>query len=326
MAGWGGGAADGAGGVGGLIAVHSPAHGVHFCAYDGNGNVVGLVDSTGQISARYDYDPFGGPLRVSGQPIAYDHPFRFSTKRTDLTTDLVHYEYRVYSPTLGRWLSRDPLGERPHGNLYSFVANDPQGRLEKLGLEDFLLMAPPLTHTEVAALALAHKDLVAGFLSYFRGSYRMARFTFRYCGCCGDTQRTTAKLELRLTQVLMKEALSNEQLREIAWTHARRRFGNDPCRIVGKCAAGTATSFVLTSGIGPTGRVVGVSISAGAATGDALHECAKTLELIREEFPGAYDGLTDILGLYEQLPLEHRQQFIDNIIGRVLSGRSAIED
>jgi len=39
------------------------------------------------------------------------NPFRFSTKRTDNTTDLVLYEYRAYSPTLGRWLNRDPIGE-----------------------------------------------------------------------------------------------------------------------------------------------------------------------------------------------------------------------
>jgi len=35
---------------------------------------------------------------------------RFSTKRTGDGTGLVLYEYRVYSPALGRWLSRDPIG------------------------------------------------------------------------------------------------------------------------------------------------------------------------------------------------------------------------
>jgi len=61
--------------------------------------------------AHYEYGPFGEPIRVTG-PAAAMNPFRFSTKRTDPTTELLLYEYRAYSPTLGRWLSRDPMNER----------------------------------------------------------------------------------------------------------------------------------------------------------------------------------------------------------------------
>ncbi len=39
------------------------------------------------------------------------NPWRFSTKLYDSVWDLVHYEYRVYSPGLHVWLSRDPIGE-----------------------------------------------------------------------------------------------------------------------------------------------------------------------------------------------------------------------
>jgi len=105
---------DGAGGVGGLLWVsnfQSPI-GTHFVGYDGNGNVVALVSATsGSETARYEYGPFGEALRVTGSA-ANQNPFRFSTKRTDNTTDLVVYEYRAYSPCLGRWLSRDPIVER----------------------------------------------------------------------------------------------------------------------------------------------------------------------------------------------------------------------
>jgi RHS repeat-associated protein len=84
---------------------------VHFVTYDGNGNVWILVSaSTGTETARYEYGPFGEPLRLTGSA-AGSNPFRFSTKRTEDGTGLVLYEYRAYSPTLGRWLSRDPVGE-----------------------------------------------------------------------------------------------------------------------------------------------------------------------------------------------------------------------
>ncbi len=108
---------DGAGGVGGLlwVTLHTAsgsAAGTHFTAYDGNGNVVALVSATtGTETARYEYGPFGEAIRATG-PAASLNPFRFSTKRTCNTTDLVLYEYRAYSPVLGRWLSRDPIEER----------------------------------------------------------------------------------------------------------------------------------------------------------------------------------------------------------------------
>jgi len=105
---------DGAGGVGGLLWVRmatGPAAGTHFVCYDGNGNVWNLVSATtGTETARYEYGPFGEPLRLSG-PAALSNPFRFSTKRAEDFTGLVLYEYRPYSPTSGRWLSRDPVHE-----------------------------------------------------------------------------------------------------------------------------------------------------------------------------------------------------------------------
>src|SRR5688572_18262174 len=65
---------QGAGGVGGLICFkqHSGSLvGSHFAAYDGNGNVMALVDgSTGVSSARYEYDPFGQTIRASGPTAA----------------------------------------------------------------------------------------------------------------------------------------------------------------------------------------------------------------------------------------------------------------
>src|SRR5207244_5342445 len=51
---------DGAGGIGGLLAVTDPAQGTHFVACDGNGNVAALVSaSSGAASAVYECEPFG---------------------------------------------------------------------------------------------------------------------------------------------------------------------------------------------------------------------------------------------------------------------------
>ena len=130
---------DGAGGVGGLlwVTLHTasgPAAGTHFAAYDGNGNVVALSAATdGSPTACYEYGPFGELIRISG-PAAALNTFRFSTKRSDSTTDLVLYDYRAYNPVLGRWLSRDPIEEVGGRNLYALVVNVPTSRADVLGL------------------------------------------------------------------------------------------------------------------------------------------------------------------------------------------------
>jgi RHS repeat-associated protein len=127
------GSLQGAGGVGGLLAVKPLSGAAHFAAYDGNGNVSALVDgSTGSISAQYEYGPFGELIRASGPMAA--NPLRFSTKYADDETDFIYYGYRFYNPSTGRWPNRDPIGEKGGLNLYVFAHNtpinafDPDGR------------------------------------------------------------------------------------------------------------------------------------------------------------------------------------------------------
>ena len=143
------GSAQGAGGVGGLLEVSDAVNGVSFVAYDGNGNVAGLVAANGGgSSAVYEYGPFGEVLRATG-PMAKNNPFRFSTKYDDDETGLLYYGYRYYNASTGRWLSRDPVEEpgftilNSDGNtgdagpaLYGFVGNDPVDDTDDLGLLD----------------------------------------------------------------------------------------------------------------------------------------------------------------------------------------------
>jgi len=62
------------------------------------------------------------------------NPFRFSTKYQDDETGLVYYGYRYYDPGTGRWLSRDPIGERGGLNLYAYVGNNPVNFYDPYGL------------------------------------------------------------------------------------------------------------------------------------------------------------------------------------------------
>ena len=105
---------QGAGGVGGLLMVvkgrANPPGEPLFPSCDANGNISEYVDGGGSVVAQYEYDAFGNEISRSGAE-AQSIPFRFSTKYFDDETSLYYYGYRYYSPTLGRWINRDPLVE-----------------------------------------------------------------------------------------------------------------------------------------------------------------------------------------------------------------------
>jgi RHS repeat-associated protein len=109
--------------------------GVSFVAYDGNGNVSGLVRGTdGSSAARYEYDPFGQTLRSSGE-LGETNNIRFSSKYTDKESDFAYYGYRFYNPSMGRWPSRDPIIEQGGVGIYAFCKNEPISNVDVLGRE-----------------------------------------------------------------------------------------------------------------------------------------------------------------------------------------------
>ncbi len=152
-----------AGGVGGLLAISDHVgENTYYPAYDGNGNIVALLnpdpDSWAEMHpAIYEYNAFGETIRATG-PAADINPFRFSTKYHDSETDLYYYGFRYYSPGTGRFLNRDPINEpgsqlirdvKKEGdwaeelNLYAFVENDPVNRLDGFGLQSVGPSPPP---------------------------------------------------------------------------------------------------------------------------------------------------------------------------------------
>ena len=123
---------QGAGGVGGLLAVS--VDGVFYIpCYDHNGNIILYISETGSIAAQYTYDPYGNIIESSG-PLADVFSFGFSTQYHDRETGMVSYKFRFYRPDLGRWLNRDPIEEEGSASLYVFCGNNPQWYYDILGL------------------------------------------------------------------------------------------------------------------------------------------------------------------------------------------------
>src|SRR5262249_18480612 len=81
------------------------------------GSTLALTDGSGNIQSQYTYDPFGNTSEagvISGNPSAY------SGRELD-ATGLYFYRARYYNPSLGRFISEDPIGFGGGQNLYSFV-------------------------------------------------------------------------------------------------------------------------------------------------------------------------------------------------------------
>jgi RHS repeat-associated protein len=139
---------QGAGGVGGLLAIKPTSSNPIFVAYDGNGNVNGLIDAaTGTTSGQFEYGPFGETIRLT--PNANNQsPFRFSTKYTDDESDFIYYGYRYYNASTGRWLSRDPIENWDEPNGYSCEKNSPLSFIDPNGLDALPIpvpTGPPIT-------------------------------------------------------------------------------------------------------------------------------------------------------------------------------------
>jgi RHS repeat-associated protein len=133
---------EGAGGIGGLLALsrHSstPGNPTRHAFYhaDGNGNITALVNPEGVLVAEHHYDPYGRDAGNSG-PWAALNTYRYSSKEWHAASQLVSYTYRWYDPELQRWLNRDPSEEASDRNLYRYVSNMPTIRVDPFGLVEW---------------------------------------------------------------------------------------------------------------------------------------------------------------------------------------------
>ncbi|OGV34729.1 MAG: hypothetical protein A2020_00325 [Lentisphaerae bacterium GWF2_45_14] len=121
------GSLQGAGGVGGLLAVNN-----YLTIYDGNGNVMNYIDAAdGTTKAEFEYRP-DGTFSIKIDSLNLAEAASFSTKPYDPILDATIYQLRILKN--GRWLSRDPINEQGGNALYVFVDNDSINYFDYLGL------------------------------------------------------------------------------------------------------------------------------------------------------------------------------------------------
>ncbi len=121
---------------------------VAYYNHDGNKNVIDISTKNFELIEHYDIFPFGSTMDA----LKATNSWRVSSEFHDSDTDTTYYNYRHYSSTLGRWLSRDlhdskqisPIDLDSLESTYIFVSNRMIDTIDWLGLKDeFRDCTPP---------------------------------------------------------------------------------------------------------------------------------------------------------------------------------------
>ena len=106
---------------------------------DMHGNVVQLLDESGNVTKTYEYDSFGNEVKPEKK---VENPYRYCGEYYDKETEEVYLRARYYEPGVGRFITRDTYtGESDEPlslHLYTYCENDgvnmvdPSGHWSKL--------------------------------------------------------------------------------------------------------------------------------------------------------------------------------------------------
>ena len=111
-----------------------------YYTHDAQFNTTALVTPAGAVAERYMYDPYGKvtiyePDWSDEQSrTTHDNEILYCGCRHDPETGLYHVRYRYYHPTLGRWITTDPIGYGDGMNRYQYVGGRPTALVDPLGL------------------------------------------------------------------------------------------------------------------------------------------------------------------------------------------------
>ena len=92
---------------------------------DMHGNVVQLLDESGNVTKTYEYDSFGNEVKPEKKD---ENPYRYCGEYYDKETEEVYLRARYYQPSVGRFITRDTYtGESNEPlslHLYTYCEND----------------------------------------------------------------------------------------------------------------------------------------------------------------------------------------------------------
>ena len=103
---------------------------VYYYLLNAQGDVMGLIDSNGDLVVNYLYDAWGRVVRRAGSmstTLGANNPLRYRGYVYDTETGLYYLQSRYYNPTWGRFINADnQLRYTPLGlNMFAYCLNNP---------------------------------------------------------------------------------------------------------------------------------------------------------------------------------------------------------
>ena len=128
------------------------------------GDVIGILDNSGEAVVEYTYDAWGNILSVTGSlasAVGQANPFRYRGYYYDTETGLYYLNSRYYDPQVGRWINADNTaflgadGTPLSYNLFAYCKNNP------------VMGYDPTGHFGLMGAIIATGAIVGGLLGAF---------------------------------------------------------------------------------------------------------------------------------------------------------------
>ena len=108
---------------------------IYFYIRDVLGNIIGILNNSGVIVSKFDYDAFGNIINQTGTVISN---FRYKGYYYDTDIELYYLKSRFYNPVLLRFITPDSIDYLDSSsiiglNLYAYCGNDPINMIDEEG-------------------------------------------------------------------------------------------------------------------------------------------------------------------------------------------------
>lgn len=226
-----------------LLARMKPNGNLQYYHNDIRGSVTMMTDENGEITHQYQYEDFGW-ITKSFEPNADPNRFRyvggFGVEYDK--HDLYYMRARYYKPSIGRFLTEDPVW---HTNLYPYADNNPVSRIDPLGTSSISTNDPSLsdmvyntyyTYAEGVndALKLTHSDFYnvseeannySNGVAYKTGAYvgysaQLISLAYAISGTIGTKVITNSSTKWSFGRHKSATKWSN-RLKSRNWTHSQ---------------------------------------------------------------------------------------------------------
>ena len=166
---------------------------VYYYLKNIQGDVINILNSSGQDVVTYTYDAWGKVLSVTGtlaSSVGQINPFRYRSYYYDTETGFYYLQTRYYDPEVGRFINADGIIGANGGvlgyNMFAYCNNNPVMGYDPSGERAFVI--EPLPEAEIRAIEKCPAEFATQIMSAKKtfDGVNLAKDMYCYCTYDGD--------------------------------------------------------------------------------------------------------------------------------------------